>query len=78
MSREEYIERLVRLFKLRYKPDEFEIECFRLALDAMPNKGLPNPFSPIIDIPDIRPWDNKPLMYGPVYPEYMIDGIKEK
>ena len=37
MTREKYIERLIAIFKLRYKPSQEEIEEFKLLMEMMPN-----------------------------------------
>jgi len=37
MTREQYIERLIAIYKLRYKPSQEEIEEFKLLLEMMPD-----------------------------------------
>lgn len=69
MTREQYIEKLIAIYKLKYKPSEVEIEEFRLMLDMIPDRqsiGItinPN------DSSNKRIWkDLTPVAYGPVYP----------
>jgi hypothetical protein len=67
MSREEYIEKLLAIYKLKYKPGEVEIEEFRLMLEMMPDRPVlyipNNPASPITT-PSPIPWSDTPVMYG--------------
>jgi hypothetical protein len=65
MTREQYIERLIAIYKLRYKPSQEEIEEFKLLMEMMPDK-------PILNIPNWPKPDpiERPvvLMYGCEYP----------
>ena len=85
MTRTEYIDKLVAIYKLRYKPTEVEIEEFRLLLEMMPN-GTPEtitdtPFKPLdITIPQppisvaygcLPPMQ---VMYGVSYPDITYSG----
>lgn len=78
MNREEYIEKLLAIYRLKYKPSDVEIEEFKLMLEMMPDKPvlyIPNrPDSPIT-VPS--PWDNTPLMYRVPIPPYTITGKQE-
>lgn len=70
MNREQYIEKLLAIYKLKYKPSEVEIEEFKLMLEMMPDR-------PILYLPkkDGTEWPQKNpfeqpvvLMYGCAYP----------
>lgn len=78
MNREEYIEKLIAIYRLKYKPSDLEVEEFKLMLEMMPDKPvlyIPNrPDSPTI-FPS--PWDNIPLMYGVQMPTYTTTGKQE-
>lgn len=66
MNREQYIEKLLAIYKLKYKPTEVEIEEFKLMLEMMPDKPILNiPNWPIPD-PIEQP---VVLMYGCAYPQ---------
>ena len=78
MTRTEYIDKLVAIYKLRYKPTEVEIEEFRLLLEMMPN-GTPEtitdgPFKPM-DIPDRVPQPPISVAYGCLPPMQVMYGV---
>lgn len=79
MTREQYIERLIAIYKLRYNPSQEEIEEFKLLMEMMPDKPvlyIPNmPDSPITPP---KPWDNTPLMYGVPIPSYTTTGKQDE
>ena len=67
MEREAYIERLVRLFRLKYHPSDLEVEEFRLALEAIPDRnGIITP--QVVPSFPVREFDPQPVAYGPIYP----------
>ena len=71
MTREQYIERLIAIYKLRYKPSQEEIEEFKLLMEMMPNniESIGVPYEPM----NPRPWDNTPVMYGVQVPDIIYD-----
>lgn len=79
MNREQYIEKLLAIYKLKYKPSDVEIEEFKLILEMMPDKPvLYIPNSPDNPIPVPKPWDNTPLMYGVPIPPYATTNKQDK
>jgi len=72
MTRERYIERLIAIYKLRYKPSETEIQEFKLLLEMMPDKT-----HPYLDMPTAK--RNNPfyppvtLMYGVQVPDTLYN-----
>ena len=81
MNREQYIEKLMAIYKLKYKPSELEIEEFRLMLEMMPDAPIlkVGPSSPLCprDIND-KPFPEQPVvvMYGVQTPQQWFDGNK--
>ena len=71
MTREEYIQKVLAIYKLKYKPTELELKEFELVLQMIPDNGqnLTIPYTPITK-PDTNPypWTTGPLMYGPPIP----------
>ena len=61
MTRKEFIDRLIAIYRLKYKPSDLEVDEFRLLLETMPdNQTITTPFqSPII----VNPNDSNP--YAP-------------
>lgn len=79
MNREQYIEKLLAIYKLKYKPSDVEIEEFKLMLEMMPDKPvLYIPNAPDSPTTDPKPWDNTPLMYGVPIPPYTTTGKQDK
>ena len=66
MTRAEYIETIIKIFRAKYKPSEVELEEFKLMLEMMPDK-------PILNIPNWPKPDpiEQPVvvMYGCGYPQ---------
>lgn len=58
MTRKEFIDRLIAIYRLKYKPSDLEVDEFRLLLETMPdNQTITTPFqSPII----VNPSDSNP------------------
>ena len=66
MTREQYIERLIAIYKLRYKPSQEEIEEFKLLMEMMPDKPILN----ILNWPKPDPIEQPVVvMYGCGYPQ---------
>jgi len=68
MNREEFIEMLVKLARIRYNLSETELNEFRTVLEMMPDReSLDTSIQQVK--PKKNPWpqnfDNIPLMYGP-------------
>lgn len=45
MNREQFIEKLLAIYRLKYKPSDLEVEEFKLMLEMMPDRPvliLPN------------------------------------
>lgn len=76
MTRDQYIEKLIAIYKLRYKPSELEIAEFRLMLEMMPDASVTlTPSSPLWpkDIND-KPFPYETVMYGVQFPESVAYG----
>ena len=76
MTREEYIQKLLAIYKLKYQPSELELREFELLLQMIPDSDkstLTLPTSPLT-IPDATPsnpnpwWRDQVLIYGPPIP----------
>lgn len=72
MTRKEFIDRIIAIYRLKYKPSDLEIDEFRLVLELMPDSdksSLTVPTSPLT-IPDTTPsnpnpwWKDTVVMYG--------------
>ena len=71
MTRKEFIDRIIAIYRLKYKPSDLEIDEFRLVLELMPDSDKPTltlPTSPITT-PDPSPnpypwWKDTVVMYG--------------
>ena len=79
MTRTEFIDKLVAIYKLRYKPTEVEIEEFRLLLEMMPNASVTlTPSSPLWprDI-NGEPFPEPPISvaYGCLPPVHVMYGV---
>ena len=77
MNREQFIGKLLAIYRRKYKPTDGEVEEFRLLLEMMPDRPvlfIPNtPENPMtIPIPTPRPYDNTPVMYGVYPPGYRV------
>lgn len=77
MTREQYIQKLLAIYKLKYQPSELELKEFELLLQMIPDSDkstLTLPTSPLTT-PDITPsnpnpwWKDQVLMYGCPIPE---------
>lgn len=65
MTREQYIQKLLAIYKLKYQPSELELKEFELLLQMIPDSDkstLTLPASPIIDSSNKHPWQR---MYDP-------------
>lgn len=75
MNREQFIEKLLAIYRLKYKPTDVEVEEFRLMLEMMPDRPalyIPNTPGNPITAPNPRPYDNTPVMYGVYPPGYRV------
>ena len=76
MNREQYIEKLLAIYKLRYKPSEVEIAEFKLLLEMMPDdtpKTITDvPFKPL-DITIPQPPIS--VAYGCLPPVHVMYGV---
>ena len=72
MTRAQYIQKLLAIYKLKYQPSELELKEFELLLQMIPDSDKPTltlPTSPILDSPNKYPWQRDVvLMYGPPTP----------
>lgn len=62
MTRAEYIETIIKIFRAKYKPSEVELEEVKLALEMMPDREvLLFPQQPVTP----KPWEQPTVvMYG--------------
>ena len=77
MNREEFISKLVAIYKLRYQPSEVEIEEFKLLLEMMPDRPalITNPTPPPPPfVPDERKWPPISVVYGVQIPSSVAYG----
>lgn len=74
MNREQYISKLLAIFKLKYKPSEVELEEFKLLLEMMLDHPILNIPPGIKDVPKEipYPYPPTPVMYGVQFPGYTI------
>ena len=78
MNRQEYIEKLLVIYKLRYKPSEVEIAKFKLLLEMMPNDTVgitpPSPWWTKDDNDNPFPYPPITVMYGTGIPQQWSNG----
>lgn len=72
MTRKEFIDRIIAIYRLKYKPSDLEVDEFRLLLEMMPDKEpltiSTQSQSPIVINPgdnnNIPWWRDTVVMYG--------------
>ena len=73
MNREQFIEKLLAIYRLKYKPSDLEVEELKLMLEMMPDRPvliLPKDKDNQTSFP-INPLSpNQVVMYGAPYPGY--------
>ena len=71
MTRAEYIETIIKIFRAKYKPSDVELEEVKLALEMMPDREvLLMPKQPFFPTDPQNPYERPVMvMYGVQMPE---------